>query len=607
MKHIYLLLALMLSSQLGAQEAANLNINSQIQNVYQLNSNQLDFSPTYYQNGIVFVSNRTTDLTAEKGNRKDKKINDHFMGLYYAEKDIASNNLKKPEAFSTNITGKFHEGPLCFSEDGNLLFFTKNNIKKGAKSKKDKKRRYLKIYTAQKSGTEWTNITELPFNTEDFEECHPAISADGKTLIFSSNRPGGLGGMDLYRSQLVDNQWTAPQNLGDKVNTAQNEVFPFLHNDGQLFFASNGWNGMGGLDILFTKIDEMNAVDPINIGAPINSDKDDFGIIINKEKTEGYFSSARQNGLGKDDIYRVNFQKGLTPETPQNSNPSNICLYDKNTDETIPNTLVKVYKERKDGSRESLSGNRVMVMQPNENSGEFNLTMEAKAPNRAYENTTYYTDEKGVFPINLKPNETYYFICHADSYEKVERVLVTQSTETAKDWSFCLPLEKEAPKVITATPPVQPVVIETTPPVTREIIYENTTVPLSVGSSFVLENIYYDFNDYHLRPEAKNSLDKLVTLLYNYPSLEIELSAHTDSRGGASSNQKLSQKRADYVVRYLKDKGISEYRLRPVGYGETVLRNDCSDGVNCDKEEHQFNRRTEVKILKFEGSNYSGF
>lgn len=603
MKHIYFLLALLLCTQLAAQDANNLNINSQIQNVTQLNSTQLDFSPTYYKNGIVFVSNRTTDLTAVKGNRKDQKINDHFMGLYYAEKDAASNNLKSPEAFSTNITGKFHEGPLCFSQDGNLLFFTKNNIKKGAKSRKDKKRRYLKIYTAQKSGTDWTNITELPFNTEEFEECHPAVSADGKTLIFSSNRPGGLGGMDLYRSELINNQWSIPQNLGNQVNTAQNEVFPFLHNDGQLFFASNGWNGLGGLDIFSTKMDTNNSVEPTNIGAPINSDKDDFGLIVNKDKTEGYFSSARQNGIGKDDIYKVNFQTDLVQETPPKTNPSNICLYDKNTEITIPNTLVKVYKERKDGSRVSLSGNRLMVLRPIQNNGQFNTTMEAKAPNMAYENTTYYTDEEGVIPINLLPNETYYFVCHADNYEKVEKVLVTQSNETAKDWSFCLPLEPSKPEVITEAPPA----VRISPPVTREIIYENNTVPLSIGSSFVLENIYYDFNDYHLRPEAKTSLDKLVNLLYNYPSLEIELSAHTDSRGGAGANQRLSQKRADYVVRYLKAKGISEYRLRPVGYGETVLRNDCSDGVDCDKEEHQFNRRTEVKILKFAGSNYSDF
>lgn len=605
MNKLYLLFILLLNVQLVAQEVNNLALNSQIQNVYQLNSNQLDFSPTYYQNGIVFVSNRTTDLTIQKGDRKDHKINDLFMSLYYAEKDGTSNNLKSPAVFSTNITGKFHEGPLCFSDDGNRLFFTKNNKNKGVKNKKDKKIRYLKIYTAEKNGADWVNITELPFNTEAFEECHPAISADGHTLIFASNRPGGFGGMDLYRSQLIDNQWSEPQNLGQQVNTTKNEVFPFLHNDGQLFFASNGWNGLGGLDIFFTKIDDINPNNPINIGIPINSEKDDFGLILNKEKTEGYFSSARQNGIGKDDIYRVLFQNGLSQKSLQKTTPSSICLYDKNTETAIPNTLVKVYKKRKDGSRVSLSGNRLMVIQPNQNTGQYSLKMEKSNPNMTYENTSYYTDEKGVFPISLLPNETYYFICQADKYEKIEKIITTQAHETAKDWSFCLSLIPLTTKNISGAIVPQPAV-QVSPATTPEIIYENSTTPLTVGSSFVLENIYYDFNDFTLRPEAMVSLDKLVDLLHSYPSLEIELSAHTDSRGGASANQRLSQKRAEYVVRHLKTKGISEHRLKPVGYGETVLRNDCRDGIPCAKEAHQFNRRTEVKILKLAGSDYYG-
>lgn len=676
MNQFYILLALFFSSSLFAQTNGFAK-NSQIQNVSSINSTQLDFSPTYYNNGIVFVSNRTQELSSIKGNRKDNKIDDHFMALYYSEKDIQSGTLKTPEPFSSNLTARFHEGPLCFSQNGNRLFFTQNHSK-GVKQNKQEKVRYLNIYTAEKKENDWDNIEALPFNTEGYEECHPSISANGLTLIFASNRPGGFGGMDLYQSQLINNQWSAPKNLGNHINTAKNEVFPFLHPDGTLYFASNGWEGLGGLDIYNILLSNAQKTKPNNLGQPVNSEKDDFGWIINHQKTEGYFSSNRINGQGKDDIYRYtqSDNNGITIPSERGTTAT-ICLYDKNTQETINNTAVRVLKKRKDGTISSLSGKRLMVMQPTNDTNQYSLKMEFPEVNKTYENRTYYTDEKGKIQISLLPNETYIFVVEPNSYEKTEKILFTQKNT---NWSFCLPLAKKTIQCMVLKGKIQEeantkfltnaqltlksncsgetwqvhsddlgafnfpcqlpncdfsltiqkegyqqkiIAIEkqsflnhslinnylielpkNTNFINNEVFYEKGRSPLSVGSTFELENIYYDFNDYHLRHESTKSLDKLTQFLLKNPSLEIELSAHTDSRGGARANQKLSQKRADYAVRYLKNKGISGHRLRPIGYGESNLRNDCNDGTPCSKEAHQYNRRMEVKILQVSSSSF---
>ena len=661
----YFLLMMLFGTPLFAQNEADFATDIQVKSVPIINSSQLDFSPTYYQNGLLFISNRATDASVPKSQRKDPKINDYYMTILHAQWDDQDGVLEAPTIFSRNLIDEFHEGPLCFSPDGMKLYFTRNN-NFGIRKDNEKKNRYLKIYTADKNGNDWANIQELPFSTDGYEEAHPSLSADGTILIFTSNRPGGFGGMDLYQSRWVNNQWTEPQNLGPSINSNQNELFPFLHSDGTLFFASNGWGGQGGLDIYLTHIDQLSSI--TNLGVPVNSEFDDFGLILNPQKTQGYFSSNREGGKGKDDIYQFNWDEKIVSLPPsENKALTTICLYDKNTEAPIKQGIVKVLKRRRDGALTSLSGKRLLVMQPSTQKEQYKVKMEFPQPNTTYENRTYKTDDQGAFQLALRPDETYIIVAEHHSYEKIEKTIYT---DPATDWNVCIPLAKKTIDCLPLKGRVQqtisndliananltlknnctgkewqsisnaygefdfpcqsadcdfslsiqkegyqgkvvainrqqflnPTLIElpktNTGPLSEDLLYENNSKVLTIGSTFELENIYYDFSDHQLRPEAKKSLDKLVYLLQLHPSLEIELAAHTDSRGDADDNQVLSQRRANRAAKYLIRKGISASRLTPKGYGEAILRNHCSDGVDCPEDAHQDNRRTEVKILK---------
>ena len=177
------------------------------------------------------------------------------MGLFYAKRND-NDDLHKAEEFSLDLNTKFHEGPVCFSKNGERIYFTRNHFNKNKRVDNKDGIMRLQIYTASKEGNDWGEPYELPFNTKEFEEAHPAISPDGKFLYFASDRTGGKGGMDLYVSEFKDGKWGDPKNLGDQINTPGNEVFPFVHDDGTMYFASNGWGGLGGLDIFSTTVDD---------------------------------------------------------------------------------------------------------------------------------------------------------------------------------------------------------------------------------------------------------------------------------------------------------------------------------------------------------------
>jgi hypothetical protein len=205
-------------------------------NASRVNTSDLEFCPVIYENGLVYVSRYQNGPVDPEGNT--------YFELFYAELD--PNGMPgAPASFSTEINSAYHEGPVSFSRDGNRLFFSRTNLRKGVRRADKKGRTGLKIYTAERGVFDWENVRELPFNSDEYTCMHPALSADESKLFFASNQPGGYGGMDLYVSEWDNGQWSAPINLGPDVNTSQNEAFPFFHESGVLFFASNGHPGLG--------------------------------------------------------------------------------------------------------------------------------------------------------------------------------------------------------------------------------------------------------------------------------------------------------------------------------------------------------------------------
>jgi outer membrane protein OmpA-like peptidoglycan-associated protein len=271
-----------------------------VENVKELNSEFDDFCPAYQGKGkLVFTSSRDKSVVAP---RTDARTGNPFTELFVAtvnEKGELQYSYGKPEKFAKKLNHKYHDGPACFSADGKQIYLTRSSQE--GKGADDIIR--PKIYKADGSDQSWANPIPLPFNDNDYSVAHPSLSPDGKSLYFASNMPGGFGGYDLYVSYLVNDRWEPPLNLGPSVNTEGNEVFPFIHADSSLYFASDGLAGMGGLDIY--RVEQLYGYwqTPTNLGYPVNSNADDFGMILNERKTHGYFSSSREGGSGGDDIY----------------------------------------------------------------------------------------------------------------------------------------------------------------------------------------------------------------------------------------------------------------------------------------------------------------
>lgn len=569
---------LLMGMQLAAQEA---NPNIAVENVVVVNTNKLDFSPTFYRDGIVFVSNRKRPKSARKiTDNKDEWLGDNFMSLYYAPK--TADGLDIPQEFSVNITTRYHEGPVAFSKDGNRIFFTRNNYENGQKKTNRKGDTLLKIYTAVRNGEDWTSIAELPFNVDEYDQCHPTLSADGRVLVFSSNREGGKGGMDLYKSEFLNGQWSAPINLGPQINTSQNEVFPYVHDDGKLYFASNGHGGYGGLDVLVAKKMNSTWASPTNIGSPINSIDDDFGYILEASGKGGYFSSSRRSGLGKDDIYQFSI---ATPEPTKTEE----VFTEKGLRKIIAGTV-----------SDGVSGDRL---------GKVKVSLVNRVTGQRM---STFSDDKGEFAFRSSPiGEGYALQVSKEGYNAYAEDLnlrqLATDTRAIKEYFFLLnPVGSTAPPPVPVAVPVvnTPAPVAEAPNAAMEEVItfkEGLNTDLKLGTKLVLDEILFEYGSYDLQITSLPILDKVATLLNQHSKLGIELSAHTDSRGNASYNERLSRRRAESVVTYLVQQGIQPNRLIPIGSGESNVRNGCIDGVPCSEEQHRSNRRIEMKMIQMLG------
>jgi len=505
-----------------------------------INSESLDFSPVFYQDGIVFVSSRKG-----KNKRKYNWTGAYFMNLYYAAAN-KDGELKSVESFSKMINSEYHEGPVAFNKNFDRIFFTRNDHLKGKLKKNKEGVVKLGIFTAVRNGDSWTEPRSIDFNTTEYEECHPALTADGKYLYFASDREGGEGGMDLYVSEFIAGKWGDPINLGPNVNTPGNDVFPFIHDDGTLYFASDGWGGLGGLDIFKTKKEENHQWTPAtNMGQPYNSRKDDFGFVLNVLGTEGYLNSSRKGGKGKDDIYsfkRNVFSEKIKEPKVVGEEKSSITYY-------------------------HITNNHYSGMPLDEKPTPKPKVLEEPQP------------EKTILPIEE---------------EEVDYSSVMTAPPTPSQ-------PEELPK-----PQLKPTPEPTPEPVFK--VKNKASLPslnlmvrksqLSIGDVFELKNLYYSFDKYDVKKSGAKELDRLVGIMKKHPTMEIELSAHTDARGKNSYNQWLSKKRAEGAMKYIVSRGIKSSRIIAKGYGETQLQNNCADGVQCEEKYHWMNRRTEVKILK---------
>ena len=535
------------SMALTAQEETIINTEAviSIKPAEKVNTKHLEFAPQYYGDGIVFVHAKDQEKFI------DRKIGTPYFEIMYS--DLGGDGMPiRSVNFSSNIRTKFHEGPASFNKDQDVIYFTRSNYSNGQEIKGADGKAHMKIYSAQKGPEDWLEITEVPFCSDDFDTWGPALSPDGNAMVFVSNRPGSLGGMDLFISSQNDGAWTEPVNLGSAVNTDGNEAFPFWHPSGVLFFAANKRpeKGMGGFDVYAVTITPDGVVsDPVILPAPINSKWDDLTFICDEAGTSGFFASSRKGGKGKDDLYRFEADPGILNTIA--SAESEIPVAGNTTQEGIPDCVpIEAFIVDHD-SGEPIPG-AVVTLQDTCN----NITR------------IFGSDEQGLYADCHKPGCSYKIFVEKEGYHDQHSIIV--------------PVAGNARTTIFM----------------HKVALVESPEDVKEGDTIVLKNIYYDFNKSAIRKGDAVELAALVNLMNERADMKIELQSHTDSRGSAGYNMELSERRAISAYEFLISRGIKKQRVRIRPMGETALVNGCSDGVECTEEQHQENRRTEIHVLQ---------
>ena len=605
-----------------------------IKNESSINSELLEYSPAFYEDGLVFIS---TKVANSKKKKIDKNINKNMMSIYRAKRN-SEGLLETPEVFAPELLSKYHEGPLTFDRINETMYFSRNNMDKG----KIEQRR-MKIFSSTKVGREWMSITELPFNGADFETVHPSISANGDALYFASDREGGMGGMDIWVAYKTGDNWSEPINLGRSVNTPGNEVFPYISAGGTLYFSSNGIGSGEDLDIYQTMKGMKGWNTPIKLEPPFNSPEDDFGFIIDRDNKNGYFSSARvAGGLGGDDIYSFNLKGDGGPvrieveEPPvvstglvvrdSDGNPiedvkySYINMDNMTLGEAVNGGVLRLVPSP-DGQSYTIDFDQSQPIVQDESGnvavpdGNVIMKVEKDGYLPQYVTVTPQMVESGIF-IDMVPEGTCMsfgasVLSSGDGRpisgatvtvtEKESSKAVTLISDNLGQVDYCLECDKEYIIVAMLNGQVSEFATVATYPCTREkgvasTLYLNGGETIAEGTVIKLPNIYFNFNDASLRPDSKKDLEAVVAFMETFPNIELEMASHTDSRGPSEYNLNLSQKRSDNAVAYLVDRGAPSDRIQARGYGETQLTNNCADGVRCKERDHQKNRRTELVV-----------
>ncbi len=485
-----------------------------IQNL-DFNSKYSDFGGTLKDGKLYITSSRNTSRKTYGWNEEP------FLDIYeLTQNDDGS--YQTAALVENKVNTKYHEGVASFSPDGNTMYFSRESFfEKEYEKDSISKVKYslLHLYQAKKSNGQWEDVEGFALNSKNYSVKNPSVSSDGSTLYFASDMPGGYGLFDIYKATInSDGSLGEPVNLGQKVNTQGQEMFPFSSNNGTLYFSSNGHLGLGNLDVFYTKEIDGKFAPIRNVGIPINSSADDFAFSLNEDTEEGYVSSNRDGGKGSDDIYAI---KKLQP----------LC------DVVVTGTVT------------------------NANTG---------APINAASVAMFDDQGNEVLSKVTNPNGTVEFIVECGKTSDLE---VTMEGFESQRIAVAASEEEEVAVSIMLDP------------------IEEIITPERIN----LDPIYFDFDQSNITAKAAFELDKLVQIMSKYPDLVINATSHTDNRGSASYNEKLSDRRAKTTVQYLISQGIDKSRVSGVGKGESELKVDC--GNNCTDEEHQLNRRSEFIIV----------
>lgn len=496
---------------------------------------------------VMMFTSRRQNTT---GGNIDLGLNEYFEDIYITNKENGKWTI--PQNIGEPVNSNEHDATVAISPDGQSMIIYNDDKGDG------------NLYECKLEGESWSKPKKMSRNINTkYHESSASYSADGKILYFVSAREGGLGGRDIYVTEWdeVKSDWGEAKNIGAPINTKYNEESVIIHPDGKtLYFSSQGGATMGGYDIFKSTLGEDGKwTTPVNMGYPINTVDDDVFFVISASGRRGYYSSFKDDGFGEKDIYVITF---LGPEKPsQLSSEDNLIA-----------SLTKPVSEKVIEKQVDVATKRITIL---------------KGVVREY--GTLKPIGASIELIDVEENNT---LATFKSNNKTGKYLV--SLPSGKNYGLAV----KAPGYLFHSENFN---IPDSAAYT-EIVKNIDLKSIEIGNTIVLKNIFYDYNKATLRKASMNELDRLVKLLEDNPTLKIELSAHTDSRGGDKYNLDLSEKRAKSCATYLIEKGISADRLVDKGYGESkLLMTDTEISKLSSKEEkefaHQQNRRTEFKIL----------
>lgn len=584
----------------------NLSYYTRNPNLYELkplgiNSEQSDFSPQLRGQDLVFVSSRRQEIMIQyqpaTAHNDLEVMLKYFLAPVNALGDAES---VLPLDYGEELKSKFHDGPLWFYDKGRKVAFTRNSPK-NLTAKNGTRLVNLEIFFADCSDDgSWVNVQSFPYNNDNFSVGHPALNSDGSAMYFASNMPGGFGGSDIYVSHWQEGKWENPQNLGPEVNTSGEEFYPYFQNDSTLFFASSGHGGFGGLDLFVSYARNGDFVNPVNLGAPLNSAQDDFSIFIDESGKKGFFASNRPGGAGLDDLYsfRSNyfFATGIVTE-----------LLD--SEKTVPYAEISVYEE---GSEEP-------VLFESDSAGQFNMDLlynknySISVKKEGYthlKEVSYSTHRRpmGYDSVSLPLWKQELFVKGLIFSHETQAVIkgATVTIENLDDGTKDSLVTNEDGAYSTMVLPNMKYRIEAKNTEFLTNGYTLNTANIYHGSllnDIILEEefldkaiIFFEFDESKFSAEPHPELGEILKTLKRFPESTLSITAHADARGTAEYNQSLSDRRVVAVLNHFSAKGIKKSRIEGKGFGEELHINECSDGVECHEEDHSQNRRAEIKV-----------
>jgi outer membrane protein OmpA-like peptidoglycan-associated protein len=559
------------------------------------NSDQSDFSPQYFDKGVVFVSARDRDLFFKHQPTTAQNENEAMLSVFYAP----ANDEKVTLFHEEKLQSSFHDGPVCFYDFGNKMSFSRNNLH-GKKPVTSDGRVNLKLYFTETNNRSSSSTEAFPFNDDSYSIGHPWVSEDGELLIFASNMPSGFGGADLYMSRKQGGKWQEPENLGPTINTLGDEFYPYHANDSTLYFSSNGLGGLGGLDIYVSyKKNGVYSV-PRNLGYPLNTSSDDFSLVTDHSGRHGLFSSNRPGGEGYDDIYAFSvksfFLDGHVVERLDSS-------------QHIAGATVTLRDEKGNALDTAISDARGRFSFDLSFDREYHFHV-AKEGYTWVDSSAFSTRQRVLGHTSIKLGlwrhslfaKGIIYSNESQSELKGATVILTDLqtgkqdsvvTDSTGIYRFLLQPGKNY-KIGTSHHGFLPRELE----INTHKIFDGNLL-----NDLVLEEVYIDkvvvqfeFDESDILDTELGKLDRMYKDLVRRPKTKLHISAFADSQGTHEHNQGLSDRRAAATVNYMIKKGIDRSRIEAKGFGESLLLNECSNGVDCEQHEHAVNRRAELKV-----------